>query len=123
MSSSSFDLSKILAQLLGASPFLLVAVAGLVLCMIRAGRPARVRIAVGCAVALQIGSYLALPLVYSHVFQLVQPMGADLNLTLLIVRLFGSLVSGTALALLLYAAFARDDPPPAENFAATPPPR
>jgi D-alanyl-lipoteichoic acid acyltransferase DltB (MBOAT superfamily) len=112
--SNAFDLQMVLSRLIGSAPFLAVAFCGIVLCMVRQSRPARVRIAVGCALALQLASYLVLPFLYNHVFQLLQsraPTGG-IDTGMIVVNLFTAMVSATALGLLLFAAFASDDRPP-----------
>jgi hypothetical protein len=112
--SSAFDLQMILSRLLSSAPYLIVAFGGIVLCMIRQSRPARVRIAVGCALALQLAQHLVLPFVYNHIFQLLQSSSSSggMNAGMVVVNLIGSLISATVLGLLLYAAFTRDDRPP-----------
>lgn len=111
MNSSFLDLS---VRVLGSAPYLIVAFAGIVLCISRDSRPLRARIAIGCALGLQMASYVVMPFVYNFVFRIYQsnavPGGITSN-SMLAVTLFGSSVSAVALALLLWAAFTTDDPP------------
>lgn len=111
MSSSPFDLSGILVSLLVSFPFLIVAFAGVVVCLVRDSRPNRVRVAVGVALALQLANHLGLRLVSNLIIQHFARTGDNPGSPLFIVQLAGSLVYATALGLLLYAAFARDDSP------------
>ncbi|MBL8852166.1 MAG: hypothetical protein JNG89_21010 [Planctomycetaceae bacterium] len=112
--SSTFDLQMVLTRLVGSAPFLAVAFAGIVLCLARESRPVRVRIAVGCALALQLLSHLVLPFLYTHVAQLMnaQFSGSDGRAGMIAISLVATSVSATALGLLLFAAFSRDDLPP-----------
>ena len=66
MSSSPFDLSYMFGHIVRGSPFLIVAIAGIALCMTRDSRPLRVRVAVGCALAIQFVAHLILPLFYGQ---------------------------------------------------------
>jgi hypothetical protein len=111
MNSSFLDLS---VRLLGSSPFLIVAFAGIVLCTNRDSRPTRVRITIGCALGLQMASYLVMPFVSNYIIHLYQSNsipGGTLSNGMLAVSIFGSSVSAVALALLLWAAFTNDDRP------------
>lgn len=112
MSSSPFDLSFLFGHIVRASPFLIVAVAGIALCMTRESRPLRVRIAVGCALAIQFAGHLVLPLFYGFLLQSLQsggaPVGAN-SLGVMFLGLIGSSASAVALGLLLFAAFAQDE--------------
>jgi hypothetical protein len=113
--SSAFDPSAVLARILGSAPFLIVAFGGVVLCMIRQSRPARVRIAVACALALQLGSHLVLPYLYQHIIQLTQmnsPYSGSGSGGMIVVSLIAASVSATSLGLMLFAAFSTDDRPP-----------
>ena len=114
--SSAFDLQMIFSWLIGAAPFLMVAFSGIVLCMVRQSRPARVRIAVGCALALQLASYLVLPFLYTHIVQVMQMnsqfSGPNGGAGMIVINLLSAMVSATALGLLLFAAFSSDDRPP-----------
>jgi hypothetical protein len=111
MSRSPFDLPGIVGSLMVSFPFLVVALAGVVICMVRDSRPTRVRVAVGSALALHLANHLGLRLVSNLMIQHFTRTGENPGMPLFIVQLVGSLVYATALALLLYAAFARDDQP------------
>ncbi|MFO1091747.1 MAG: hypothetical protein U0992_00325 [Planctomycetaceae bacterium] len=114
MSSSPFGFSAL--QLISAIPFLLVAFAGAVVCMIRESRPVRVRIAVGCALAIQLGLRMLMPLVYSQLSRVLSPAISSPNETpFIIINLLSSVVWAATLAVLLWAAFTNDDRPPAET--------
>jgi len=109
MSSSPFDLSGILGSLLVSFPFLIVAFAGVVICLVRDTRPNRVRIAVGCALALHLANHLGLRLISTLVIQHFTRTGESPGMPLFVIQLAGSLVYAAALGLLLYAAFTKDD--------------
>jgi hypothetical protein len=112
MNSSFIDVSE---RLLGMSPLLIVAFAGIVLCVNRDSRPVRVRIAIGCALGLQMASLLVMPFVFSYIIQLYQSNsipGGTLSNGILALSVFSSSVSAVALALLLWAALTSDDLPP-----------
>lgn len=113
MSSNPFDASFLFGNLIRSSPFLIVAVAGIALCMTRETRPVRVRVAVGCALAIQFMAHLVLPLIYSLYFTSMQSGGSPLGATslgVMFIGLIGSSASAVALGLLLFAAFTQDDP-------------
>lgn len=112
MSSSPFDLSILFSHIVRASPFLIVAFAGIALCMTRESRPLRVRVAVGCALAVQFVGHLILPLFYGYLLQSLQSGGAPVggnSLGIMLIGLISSSSSAVALGLLLFAAFTRDD--------------
>ena len=111
---SQFDPAMLIARVVGAAPFLLVAVVGVVLCLVRESRPVRVRIAAGCAVAIIVGLRLMTPYLFPYVFRLL-PMGntiGEINLAILLFTVMTSTVYAVALGLLLWGAFALDDRPP-----------
>lgn len=112
MTSSPFDLSKVLSHIAAAAPVLVAAFAGAILCLLRSSRPVRVRIAVACAVAIELGMHLGWPLLVQVVFQRFSPGSDAWETGFMMVRLLGSLSSAAVLGLLLYAAFTRDDPAP-----------
>ena len=112
MSSSPFDLSYMFGHIVRGSPFLIVAIAGIALCMTRDSRPLRVRVAVGCALAIQFVAHLILPLFYGYFLQSLQSGGAPLganSLGVMFIGLIGSSASAVALGLLLFASFTQDD--------------
>lgn len=111
---SQFDPAILIARVAGAAPFLLVALVGVVLCLVRESRPVRVRVAAGCAIALVIGLRMALPLLFTHVLSLLPPGGggSGLDYRFLLYSLVSSVGQAVALGLLLWGAFARDDRPP-----------
>ena len=111
--SSTFDLQMILTRLIGSAPFLIVAFIGIALCLASQSRPAKVRIAVGCALALQLMSHLVLPFLYTYVAQVMNSLFAESNgrATAIAISLIATSISAFALGLLLYAAFSRDDRP------------
>ena len=112
MSSSPFDLSFLLGRLLGSSPGMLVALAGVVLCLIRDSRPPRVRLAVGGALAIHLFASLVMPLFYGYLIQHLQnAMSGGPNPGMILINLIASSMSAVALGLLLYAAFTNDDRP------------
>ena len=112
MSSSPFDASYLFGNLIRNSPFLIVAVAGIALCMTRETRPVRVRVAVGCALAIEFMTHLVLPLIYSLYFMSTRSGGSSMGATslgVMFIGLIGSSASAVALCLLLFAAFTHDD--------------
>lgn len=116
MSSSPFDLSFLLGRLVSSSPGMLVALVGLVLCLIRESRPLRVRLAVGGALAMHLFASLIMPLFYGYILPHLQtPMSGGSNAGMIVVGLISSSMSAVALGLLLYAAFTNDDRPPSET--------
>ncbi|MFO1091748.1 MAG: hypothetical protein U0992_00330 [Planctomycetaceae bacterium] len=112
MSSSPFDLSFLLGRLIGASPGMLVGLAGLVLCLTRDSRPLRARLAVGGALAIHLFASLIMPLIYGYILPHFQtPASGGSRTAVIVVGLISSSMSAVALGLLLYAAFTNDDRP------------
>jgi len=109
MSSNPFDLSSMIGPLMVSAPFLVVAFAGVVICLVRDSRPNRVRVAVGCALALHLLNHLGLGVVSSFIIQQATRSGNNVGMPLFVVQMVGSLVYAVALGLLLYAAFTKDD--------------
>lgn len=112
MSNGPFGFSAL--QLFGAIPFLIVAFAGAVICMIRESRPMRVRIAVGVALAMQLGVRMLGPLMHQQLIRML-PGSSPTEKPFIIFNLLWSVVSAAALAVLLWAAFTNDDRPPVET--------
>jgi hypothetical protein len=113
---SGFDVSMVLGRILGSAPLLLVMVGGLAVCLIRDTRPLRVRVLVGTAIAMQMFNVIVMPVVYTLMIAANQQSGGGvggLSMQIQLLSLFGSSISGVALALLLWAAFTNDDLPTA----------
>lgn len=101
---TAFELPHLLRVVMMAMPVLLVAVPAVVLCMVRESLPRRVRVAVACAVVLQVTNHLVTPLI---TYQISRFASTDTSMNLyLLVNVSRATAHGIVLALLVYAAFA-----------------
>jgi hypothetical protein len=89
---------------IGRTPWLLVACAGVVLCMVFAGKYPRRCLLIGSALAIEFATYAAAPFITPWLLNSNDIM--ELRWRILINTLIYSIPSALALGLLLWAAFA-----------------
>jgi hypothetical protein len=93
----------------------MVAFAGAVICMVREPRPVRVRVAVGAALAIQLGVRLASPFILSQLRRMLPASTSPANGPMIAMNFAFALVGAFATGLLLWAAFTNDDRSPAQS--------
>lgn len=99
------DLEVQLFQWIGRTPWLLVACAGIVLCMVFAGRQPRRCLMIGCALAIQLAVHAAAPFISQFVFARFDATDmSQLKWRILLSSLIYSIPNALSLGLLLWAA-------------------
>ena len=102
------DIGIHIARALGSIPWTIVAVAGVILCMINFSRAPRASVLVGIALAIQLFSRFVLPIVANFLFTLVPAQQMDdIHLRILVNSVLFSIPAAVALALLLWAVFSQ----------------
>jgi hypothetical protein len=109
MNIQSAELTRLVSQIVGDSPQLLVAFLGILLCMVRATRPPRVRMAMACALLLMLANRLVLPTLYVKLRQHSMRLGGALDDAVEIAHNGRAILTAVAVGLLLYAAFTSDE--------------
>ena len=115
---SDFDTSMFVTQVVGATPTLLAILAGAVVCLTRVSRPSRARVLAGAALAVQLLSLVAMPLVMHAMtstmrFSVIDDDPQAVAVRMALISLVSSSVQAVVLGLLLWAVFTRDDRPAA----------
>jgi hypothetical protein len=90
---------------LGSIPWMLVALGGIVWCMVNASRGPKVRLAVGIALGLQLARFFVLPLVMSNLGLLFGVGASATRARIFVDSVVYSIPDSIALGLLLWAAF------------------
>ena len=100
------DIEIQMFQWLGRAPWVLVACAGIVLCMVFSGKHPRRCLLVGSALAIKLGTYAAAPFITPLLFRSLDASNmSELNWRILLNDLIYAFPNALALGLLLWAVF------------------
>ncbi len=92
----------------GSTPWTIVALVGLILCMLNYSRAPRISVLVGIAILLQLFNAFVMPFVSSFLFSLAPAQQMDnIRIRILIDSVMYSIPAGIALAILLWAIFSQ----------------
>ena len=97
-----------IARAMGTAPWTIVAIVGLILCLINFSRAPRPSILVGLALAIQLFNTFVLPFVANYLFSLAPAQQMhDIQARILVNSVLFSIPSAVALALMLWAVFSQ----------------
>jgi len=104
--SNNPDVHVQLYRLLGSTPLLLIALGGVIWCLLNATRAPRVSLLVGIALGVQLAGFFSLPVISALLFSLWPPSASDaLGARIFVNGLVNSIPASISLGLLLWAAF------------------